>query len=74
MTTTHSTTQYGWHATRRKRTRHKGAKQELRCVCCGRLLQSSDRMLVRRTLDGHQLVCCGDGVCLMKFWSGQLRP
>jgi hypothetical protein len=31
-------------------------------------------MLVRRTLDGHLLVCCGDGVCLMKFWSGGLRP
>jgi len=74
MTITHTTTQYGWHVSRRKRTRRNGATTQLRCACCGKLLQPRDRMLFRRTVDGHQLVCCGDGVCLMKFYGLREEP
>jgi hypothetical protein len=74
MTTTNSATQYAWLLTRRKRSRRNGAKGQLRCACCRKPLGSRDYMLVRRTLDGHRLVCCGDGVCLMKFYGLREEP
>ena len=74
MTTTTTTTQYAWLLTRRKRARRNGETKQLRCACCRKLLRSSDYMLVRRTLDGHRIFCCGDGLCLMKFYGLRGEP